>query len=265
MNKLGVNFSRNYYQEEANSIRGLKEIGFDAFFTGWEGDNPALIEENAENARKVGMWYECIHAPFAHINNIWKAGEDGDTTLGELTRTVDYCRQFGIPKVVVHLSSGDAAPCVNDIGHERLDRLVDHAVKNDITVCFENQRKLANLAFAFELYAGVEKVKFCWDVGHEHCFAYGKEFMPLFGDKLVYTHIHDNFSVHNEDLHMLPFDGGIDFTHVAELLKKAGYEETLTLEVIPPKSGRYEGWTAEKFYREAFARVTRLRELVEKA
>ena len=55
--------------------------------------------------------------------------------------------------------------------------------------------------------------------------------MPLFGDRLICTHIHDNTAVYNEDSHFLPFDGACDFGYVAEAIRSSGYSGSLMLEV----------------------------------
>ena len=65
--------------------------------------------------------------------------------------------------------------------------------------------------------------------------------MPLFGDRLICTHIHDNEGVFNEDKHMLPFDGTLDFERVARQIRESGYKGTLMLEVLAGASDHYEG------------------------
>ena len=262
MHKLGVNYFEPWNIPAEDCVRLYRDIGFDAMFTCYYGDTAAM-KPFAEACAKHGLWYECIHAPFGHMNDIWLPGERGDAMLRELTDCVKTCGELGVPKAVIHLSSGDHPPCVNDLGHARYDRLVETAVKSGVTLAFENQRKLANLAFVFELYEDVPQVRFCWDLGHEACFAYGREFMPLFGDKLVYTHIHDNLQVHDGDLHMLPFDGSIDFARRAYHLREHNYQGTLTLECLPDHSDRYPDVTPEEFYRRAYQAVSRFRDLVE--
>ena len=132
-----------------------------------------------------------------------------------------------------------------------------------MTLGFENQRKIGNLSFILELYNDVPQVRFCWDVGHEACFTPGREYMPLFGNKLVYTHIHDNEKVYNGDLHLIPFDGKIDYRRTAELLRKYDYQGTLTLEIAPKKSGRYDDLTIDQFFARAYTAAQRLRDLVD--
>ena len=256
MNKIGVSFRINPETDMNEELRLLRSIGFDGVFTMFSGFQET--EDYANAIRDAGLDYSSVHAPFKGINAIWQEGEEGEAMLQQLCDTVEGCRQFDIPVAVIHLSSGENAPCINDLGHSRWDRLVDCAVKNNVTLALENQRKLANIAFMFEVYDNVDQVRFCWDTGHEACFAGGREYMPLFGKKLAYTHIHDNFRRHGEDLHLIPFEGSIHFDRVAQLLKQYSYQGPLTLELkVNPNR------TFEDQHRRAYAAATKLREMIE--
>ncbi len=260
MNKLGVNFSKQFDMDCNTIFEMLSKIGFDAVFTGYSGEKK--IEEFANAAIKNNLFYESIHAPFDGINSMWFDGDEGDVMLGRLVDCVTTCGKYEVPIAVVHLSSGENAPLINEIGYNRYSRLIEAAVKHNVVLAFENQRKLANLAFIFEAFDNIENVRFCWDMGHEFCFANGRRYMPLFGNKLVYTHIHDNFMEYNGDLHMIPFDGKIDFKSNMKLLKEYNYSGTLTLELIPQKSGLYVGYDVETFYRRAYNAVKKLRKML---
>ena len=255
MNKLGVSFRATPETDMNEELHLLADIGFDSVFTTFA--DREQTECYAKAIAEAGLEYSSVHAPFKGINAIWQEGEEGEAMLQKLCDSVEGCKEFGIPVAVVHLSSGDNAPCINDLGHRRWDKLVDCAVKNNVTLALENQRKLANIAFMFEVYDSVEQVRFCWDTGHEACFAGGREYMPLFGKKLVYTHIHDNFRRHGEDLHLIPFEGSINFDRVAQLLKQYDYQGTLTLELKVNPSRTFEDQ-----HRRAYAAAARLRDML---
>jgi len=271
MYKLGLNYYSGFGIPCEDWMKTVKELGFDAVFSGFtakSADKLLSMGEFAELAAKNGLVYDCIHAPFDTINDIWSTADCGDVMLNRLTDCIEGCGKYGVPTVVVHLSSGTKPPHINDAGRLRFDKLIDCAVKNNVTVAFENQRKFGNLSFVMELYEDVKNVGFCWDVGHEKCFASGKEFMPIFGDRLVYTHIHDNYCLPNGDFHMIPFDGKIDYSRTAELIKKYPCSNgTLTLEVFPIPGNQiyylYEGLTACEYYAKAYNAASKLRQLVE--
>ena len=261
MRKLGINTGSVPGVDAFHGLAYIKNAGFDSFFTGYKNDE--LVALIAEEGAKLGLDYETIHAPFKGINNIWFDGEEGDEVLKTLTTCLESCANHGIPTMIVHLSSGNNAPAINDIGHARFDSLVDLAVKKNVTVAFENQRKLANLAFVMELYKDIEQVGFCWDNGHEACFALGKEFMPFFGERLVALHIHDNLRKYNEDMHLLPFDGILDFHRFGEHIRNSGYTGTLMLEALPKQTNYYDGMSPEEYYEKAYKAVSRLRLIVD--
>ena len=183
--------------------------------------------------------------------------------LDELLFSVDACVASGAPILVVHLSSGVKAPSITDIGRGRFDRLIKHAASKGVTLAFENQRKLGNIGWVFDEYESCDTVRFCWDCGHEACFTFGREYMPLFGKKLVCTHIHDNSAEFNADQHLIPFDGKIDFSRFAEHIRNSGYTGPLTLEVIPSNSNRYVGVCADDYLQKAANAIKKLRLMVD--
>ena len=93
--------------------------------------------------------------------------------------------------------------------------------------------------------------------------------MPLFGKRVVCLHIHDNMGVYNEDCHMIPFDGKINFYRFAEHLRNSGFDGTLMLELANKKAKKlynnpiYDNLTADEYLQRAANAVKKLRELVD--
>ena len=258
--KIGISWDA-YGDGELNineQIALMKKYGFEATFA--MSDNPEL-DAIVEAARGEDITHDTCHAPFRGINRIWSDNSDGDDALLMLKNSVDACARNNIPVDVVHLSSGDNAPRISDAGYRHFRELVDYADCNGVQIAFENQRKLANIAFAFEEFP---TAGFCWDVGHEACFAYGREYMPLFGSKLVALHIHDNFAVHEGDRHMIPFDAGLDFDKAARYIAESGFEGTVMLELMRHTSGEYEDYTPDEYFGKAAAAADRIRSMIEK-
>lgn len=243
--KLGVN-------EQAEL---LASNGFTNTFIGGADHQ---INEIIPVLKQYDISCENLHAPFSLINDIWRVGEEGDRMLDELLTTVDKCNSFEVPIMVVHLSSGKA-PRISDIGYERFEKLMAHADKRGITVAYENQRMLGNLAFALEQFP---QAKFCWDVGHEACFTNGRQYMPLFGSKLAALHIHDNEKVYNADLHLIPYDGKIDFDRVAREIAESGYEGSIMLEVSRKNSHYYDNLSANEYFSHAAHAANKLRNTI---
>ena len=261
MRKIGINVGLKRDLDLDSLIPQLKALGFDAIFTGM----PALklIPKIKKLLEENGMEWETLHAPFGHMNDMWLEGEAGEIMLRELLNCVDCCVLGGVKIAVVHLSSGDNAPPVTDIGRRRFTELVEYAAAKNVTIAFENQRKLANLAWAMETFGPDSNVGFCWDCGHESCFTPGREYMPIFGKRLICTHIHDNHGIYNGDDHMLPFDACMDFEKVARQIRESGYEGSLMLEVGPGAHEVYQDMSWDDFFARAAAAVKRLRDMVD--
>ncbi|MBQ3593054.1 MAG: sugar phosphate isomerase/epimerase [Clostridia bacterium] len=250
MRKLGMNMLG--YQEGItleDRARMFHDHGFGAIFTGIQ-DSAEQLAEITEIMGKKDISIDSLHAPFRGINEIWLDTDEGKQMLDTLKTSVDRCLVANAPILVVHLSSGLTPPPTTDLGRGRFIELVEYAASKNVKIAFENQRKLANLAWAFEEFDQAENVGFCWDCGHEYSFTLGREYMPLFGKKLICTHIHDN-DCDGRDMHMIPFDGKIPFDVVAKHIKDSGYKGTLMLETFPIIKEdvflTYEGYTIEQY------------------
>lgn len=258
MRDIGINVSPDVIFGTESFMECIAATGFNNVFTcGNDGDFISFVRKRCE---ALGLKYETLHAPFGMINGIWFS-DSGREVVGTLKHSCELASENGIGIVVTHLSSGENCPPVTDAGLKNFDELINFAAKKNITLAFENQRKLANIAMIFELYGKDTNVGFCWDVGHEKCFARGREYMPLFGDRCIATHIHDNNMRYNVDEHLIPFDGSIDFRRTAELLKQYDYKGSLMLELdLPNESNdKYKELSLEQFVKKAYAAINRLR------
>lgn len=261
MRKLGINADLFHDLDLCSALPMIKDAGFDSTFICNISDEETGKFANA--AVKEGIAFETIHGPFGHINDMWLPGEGGEQMLKELMDCADICKHWGVPTMIVHISSGKKAPAVNDLGHARFDKLVEHCAKVGTNIAFENQRKLANIAFMFELYDHVPQVGFCWDCGHEQCFAGGREYMPLFGSKTMALHVHDNRCEDNTDDHLLPGDGKLNYDRFAHHLRANNYTGTLMLETMPEHNHHYDDLTHEAYFALAYERACKLRKLVD--
>ncbi len=259
--EIGINLQIKPEVCAIDFIKRASALGFNTLFTDTPSERDLHIIANALAAS--GMRYETIHAPFSHINDIWLAGEGGEEMLRELMQAVDRCHEGGVPVVVIHLSSGNTPPPISQIGLERYMRLVEYAAINGVKLAFENQRKADRLTWAFEKFGRMPHVGFCFDCGHENCFTPGMQFLPLYGDRLLCTHIHDNDCVQDHDLHMLPFDGRIDFGRITRQLREVRYEGPLTLEIHTQNSDKYTFMTLQAFLERAAMSIKRLRSMLD--
>ncbi len=259
MRTYGMNVYLKYTDDEY--VGYMKELGFGAAFT-------ASVKDPAEQARvadlfaRHGLAYEFLHSPFSMINDIWLDNENGEIMLRDLLESVDRCAEVGVPVDVIHLSSGDEPPSVSDLGRRRYHALVEHAAKRNVRLAFENLRKLFNVAWVMEEFRDASHVGFCWDCGHENCFTPRTEFMTLYGDRILCTHIHDNRGIPGADDHMIPFDGNLDFRRFAEHIRSSGYTGTLMME-ISEKMPCYAELTREAYLERAATAAQKLVRMVD--
>ena len=259
MNKLSVNFIDSFGISYDECAKIIAECGFDGIFDTFTSE--AAAEALASAAAKHRLEITSFHAPFFGINSMWLDGEEGDNMLLSLLAAVDSCERYSAPVAVVHVSSGETPPQMSEIGFARYDKLVETAAKKGVMIGFENLRKPMYLDAVMERYRDCKNVGFCWDTGHEACFTYGQEFMPDYGGRLCFTHIHDNLGEHNEDLHRIPFDGSLDFKRIAKRLRERAWQGYLSFEVYPDKYETKK--TAEMFYKRAYAAAVKIRSMAE--
>jgi sugar phosphate isomerase/epimerase len=263
MRPIGINICPEIRYGAEPFLNCIKHTGFDSVFT--YGNLPDFIDFTANKCAALGLGYEAIHAPSERINDLWSPGLPGEEVVKMLCRSVDLAAAYGVPKVIVHVSSKENCPHVTDAGLVHFDNFVNYAAAKNIVIAVENQRKLGNISTIFEIYPKDSNVGFCWDNGHEACFAHGREYLPLFGDRCVLTHIHDNNCIYNVDEHLLPYDGQIDFRRVADLLHASSYKGPLMLEIDLPHEGseKYALLSMEQFVSKAYAAINRIRILSE--
>ncbi len=68
----------------------------------------------------------------------------------------------------------------------------------------------------------------------------------------------------NDDLHLMPFDGDLDWKRIMDKIRAASYNGTITFELKSKDDGvhgRYLGMSCEEFYTEAYKRAVRVSKL----
>ena len=272
--KMCVNTGMHFDMPLVEQLKTIKSAGFDCVFTDWEKNIP--MQSLAEEAARVGLTYQSLHAPFYGMDDIWhdEKGELAKKMADDICATIDDCKRYDIPIVIMHTIIGMDNHSPNELGLERIEKLVEYAGKNGIKVAFENTEGEEYLEAVFAKFGGYENVGFCFDSGHEMCYNYSHDMLGKYGKYLVSTHLNDNFKmadVNNmtflDDYHLLPFDGKADWENIAHRLDKFGFEDTLTFELISTsKPGRhandiYLDLSFEEYVCQAYEHADRFRKL----
>lgn len=283
MLKTGIQFSKQGYEiSDADLLRLYADVGFGSFFTGWvsEGD---FNDRTADVAAKCGLVWESIHAPFGGITDIWKEGEKGDAWVAKLKAVADTCARYSIPYMTVHTMNvpryNNNGPCgsrFSQLGADRFAEVVSYCGERNVKASFENvefpQREMESLIKELEK-RGLEKgMAVTYDVGHWHCYPCELDFADAFGKYLIGTHVHDNFGVKDpqiitwdDDSHLLPFDGTLDYRKVGDTLRRCDYRGTITLEISRDRVGMpwYKDYTVEQYFATAAERAAHVARLCE--
>ena len=267
MEKLGFSLQERYSLPMSQVIDLLADTGFCAVSLTWDrsGDNESVVR----HARQQNLTVQTLHGPVRGMPAMWNPDlEIARPLLQDLLQAVTDCAKMEIPILVIHPWNGVNYTFDADaLYFDHFDTFMAHAEKLQITVAFENLEGPEYLDALMTRYTG--NVGFCWDSGHEQCYAPGQDFLCRYGDRLVMTHLNDNLGVTDpagrlngtDDLHLLPGHGIIDWDAAVCRLKTAKPQEILNFELkIRPKGDRckldlYSKIPLTQYFQEAYERA----------
>ena len=256
---FGINSDCIDGQDELLTLELIKKTGFTRTFT--SECNNEKIKVYKKKADELNIIVEFLHAPFRGINAMWEDGDGYLNIYNGMIEAIDTASANDIPAVIIHTSSGWNPPEISQIGIDRYDYLLDYAIKKGVVLAFENLRSFKHVSCFVERYKDNDSVRFCYDFGHNHCYTPNDDFISLFGDKTICTHIHDNngyIADLDGDEHLLPFDGTVNYGKIVKALDKVGYKGSLMLEVFNASKEEYKKLSAEEFVKKAYERIKRL-------
>lgn len=247
----GIDYDRLFHM--------AKDVGFDGLFSGEiHGDDFESMARVRRICNETGLLYETSHSRIPGCWDLWKEGEAGSRYVQLLKRNIDNCQKLEIPILVVHCQPEFQTEPDMALGLGYLEQVVRYAEQAGVKIAFENIDHPKCLLKTLEYFTDPH-VGFCFDAGHEACRGYGYEFLPLVGDRLICTHIHDNDMV--DDLHLIPFDGKIDWDRITRQLKQCKYTGPLTLEIRYGKA--YENVPEMEFLKKCKAVAQRLQNMMQ--
>lgn len=266
MGKIGFSLQENPIIPAPDVIRMLKSTGFDAVSPLWQKD--VCLDDTVTAAVRHGMTLQSLHGPLRGLPEMWDPDRERSAGIvRDLLAAADSCADYDIPILVVHSWTGIDYTFREDrlyFGH--FDRLVDRAVSKGIQIAFENLEGAEYLDALMEHYSNCDTVGLCWDSGHERCYTPSRDFLKEYGDRLLITHLNDNFGVTHpegllqgtDDLHLLIGDGNADWEHTVARLKQAKSQKILNFEFkIRPKGNRckldlYSKLPPEQYFAQAY-------------
>lgn len=239
------------------TIDAIKKVGFKQVFIQWyDRDWECTPQQQVEYAKKLGLTIIFAHLEYKNINAIWEEGQKGEQLVKEYQKDIRECKENGIPMVIMHLTTTNIAPMYNELGLRRIKEIVDYAKDLEVKVAFENTKKLGYLEYVMQNIAN-DNVGICYDAGHCHIYFKDAFDYKFFKNRIFAVHLHDNDQT--DDLHLLPYDGTIDWKTVVAKLKECGYEGPITLELC--YRYQYLELGIEEFYQKGYERGQMLRKM----
>lgn len=218
----------------------FKEAGFNNVHIS-ATDKPYGIEaiyDTVNLAAKAGVKAVNLHPYYKYNGFMWHNCLERNDALKFNFEQIEICKELGMESVVLHSSQGEGNYIVSEEGIDAYKRLAEKAEKGNVVLCIENLKHHNQLTPIFENIQS-SRLKFCYDSGHHFAFAPERDFLKEFGNKLYFTHLHDNDG--QNDSHLLPGDGKMDFEKLKNGLEAIRYTGYLNLEVkTAPKNYRNE-------------------------
>lgn len=256
---------------------GFQEFDFTPNVTvdGWEEKTGEL----AYQLKEMGAWVHQTHAPFNRYNV--KAGKEGYKQYEEnFMKVIKASHILGAKYVVVHADEFYSydydkermfdADEAFEFSRKFYVPFAEYAADLGLTIAFEtvfedccltSKCRSRYTSYVEELLAVIDAYSqynavCCWDSGHAHV-QYGKDDMTVLerlAPKVACTHIHDNY--YKKDLHLIPYSGEINWESAMQIMKKAGYQGNLSLELV---YGAYPDELIDNMLDMAFSAVKKLK------
>ena len=223
-------------------LRKLKAAGFDfVCFNGQLFRGTSTIEM----CEKIGLEVENIHLSGPKTTKIWSEGEEGDVVTERYCDEIRQASELGVHVGIAHITWGFSVPApISQIGLDRYAKIAETATKYGFTLALENSVYPEYLHKVLNEYK-IPAFGHCFDTGHRNAFAPNEDFLSLYGDRLVATHVQDNDAKH--DLHVIPFDGTADWNKIAREFAGTEYgRNKICAEVAAPRVMPFPDKTAEE-------------------
>lgn len=283
MNK-GICFHFGYvYKDIEQQVKDIKNVGFNCVMT---NPDPSLkyqngtIKKQVKLLKRYGLKPSSLHMRYkkSDIVHFWNDNKIGKKLEKNLIKDVKLAHKYGFYCVVVH-TAGEA----NQIGFNRLKRILKLCEKLNIPLALENLSSNAKTLENIFKNIKSDYLKFCWDIGHNHCFTPEIDFAKIYKNKLIALHIHDNLGagftdkqfeklgylnkykedrgrIYNPDMHTLNKYGSIDWNEIAIKLAKIKQPLNLDYEVL---MAYRKNETPQDVLKEVYKQACELEKLIE--
>jgi len=190
----------------------------------------------AESCAQHGLSIVGHTSPFLPIGSAYATVREA--ALREHIRALDVFAQLGVRKVTLHVDHRRGAESVDDNVQTNLwsfARFAKEASDRGMIPMLEQfGEQFAKVENLRRIFDGVPELRFHLDVAHANLWRaanYADELLDAFGDRLAHVHVSDNVGG-KDDLHLPLGAGNIRWGRMLKLLRRCGYDDTITVEVF---------------------------------
>ena len=260
MNKYEPAVVVSNYNKKCNvfeTIDAIYNAGFRNVFIEWYNKDWEISqEEQLGYVKEKGLNVIFAHLGYQNINDLWIDEETG--IVDRYKNDIRICHENGIPMVVMHLTSKTEAPMYGEVGLKRIREICDYAQSLGVKVAFENTKIKGYLDYVIDNIKN-DNVGICFDSGHYHAHFNDELDFNKFKNRIFAVHLHDNDQ--SDDLHLLPFDGTLNWNETIRKLKESNYEGPVTLEIHHHRD--YVQMPVEDFYKKGYEIALKIKEIFE--
>lgn len=173
-------------------------------------------------------WYLQIASPFPEVREV---------VVRELERSLRVFHELGAQMMNIHPHTNVPLHDLEWVISQNiaaLSRLVSVANRLGMKIVLENTPHFSRVMEIRPILEAVPEVGFHLDVGHANLdspYNRSEELVSNFADRLMHVHVSDNRGGH-DDLHLPLGVGNINWAWAVKVLKNAGYDGPITIEVF---------------------------------
>lgn len=201
-----------------------------------------LLAQDAD----VDIWQ--VHGPWR-----WPPQDAAEAQRQErmekMQRSIEMCAELGCHNWVIHpiMPHGEQDRNTEngkktwELNYRFFRKLLETAKANDVTICLENMPSTTlSLATPQDILQFVKAMdddhfRICFDTGHAAVASSAsvEDAIRELGDLIRVLHVHD--SCLGMDLHLIPYQGTINWTGVSDALRDIGFSGVFSLETGAPQ------------------------------
>ena len=203
------------------------------------------VEEIRNEAERLGCVFSQSHPPYRRgREGTFPTAEEEEFFRAMSLRALEITAMLGAKWAVIHPVM-DVNADINDVdaqvryNQQMFAREAELAQKLGIGLAFENmfdgeQRRFGSTAedlIAIQDSFHSDHIGVCWDVGHANRMYHAQQLLAIrkLGSRIKALHIDDNLG--KDDLHLLPFEGNVNWEQVMHTMHDSGCNADLIYEI----------------------------------